>query len=141
MSKYILHFIFLLLCLFQITCIYKGQRLTLQEQFEVEDLANEIFKKNRELIMGLFGLSSVSGGITCEACSFIVDVARNFLRQEKGFEKYYDIVRQVCRMTKVENKVCDGSYYLYRDIVVDSFFRRFLTGDYINNKYIFFIKK
>ena len=53
MSKYILQFILLSLYLLKINCIYKGERLTLQEQFEIEDLANEIIKKNGEFIMKL----------------------------------------------------------------------------------------
>ena len=131
MSKYILQFILLSLYLLKINCIYKGERLTLQEQFEIEDLANEIIKKNGEFIMNQFGLSSVSGGITCEACSFIVDVVKNFLMQKKGFEKFYNLLKQICHISYVENKVCDGAIDHYKDIVVDSFFRRFLDGDYI----------
>ena len=124
MSKYILQFILLSLYLLKINCIYKGERLTLQEQFEIEDLANEIIKKNGEFIMNQFGLSSVSGGITCEACSFIVDVVKNFLMQKKGFEKFYNLLKQICHISYVENKVCDGAIDHYKDIVVDSFMRK-----------------
>ena len=83
MSKYFPAFILLFLCVYKINCFYKGERLTLQEQFEIEDLANEILRKNGEFIKILFGLSSISGGIACEACSFIVDVVKNFLMQKK----------------------------------------------------------
>jgi hypothetical protein len=69
--------------LFPINCIYKGERLTLKEQFEIEDLANQIVNQNRELIMNLFGFSSVSGGVKCEVCSFAVDVFKNFLLQKR----------------------------------------------------------
>ena len=130
MSK-ILQFILLIIYLFKINCIYKEEKLTLQEQFEIEDLANEILKKNGESIMNLFGLSSVPGGTTCEVCSFIIDVIKNFLMQKKGFEKFYNLLKQICHFTKMDNKVCDGALDHYKDIVVDSFFRRFLDGDYI----------
>ena len=131
MSKYTVQFILLVIYLFKINCAFKVERLTLQEQFEIEDLANEIFKKNGESILSLFGLSSVSGGITCEVCSFVVDVVKNFLMQKKGFEKFYNLISQICHLTKMDNKVCDGALEHYKDIVVDSFFRRFLDGDYI----------
>ena len=129
MSKYILNFILLILYIFHINCVYKGQKLTLKEQFEMEDLANEIFNKNGDLIMSLLGLSKESRGITCETCSFVIDVIRHYLRQIEGFEKYYDYVRKTCTITSTEDKVCNGSYYLYRDIVVDAFYNRFLAGD------------
>ena len=83
MSKSTLQFILLVIYLFKINCAFKVERLTLQEQFEIEDLANEIIKKNGEFIMNQFGLSSVSGGITCEVCSFVIDVVKNFLNQKK----------------------------------------------------------
>ena len=131
MSKYILQFILLILYLLGINCSYREERLTLQEQFEIEDLANEISKKNGEFILYLFGLSNTSGGITCEMCSFVVDVIKNFLMQKKGFEKFYNLLKQICHLSKVDNNVCDGAIDHYKDIVVDSFFRRFLDGDYI----------
>ena len=131
MSKYLIHFILLIIFAFQINCVYREERLNLQEQFEIEDLASEIFKKNGESILSLFGLSSVSGGITCEVCSFVVDVVKNFLMQKKGFEKFYNLISQICHLTKMDNKVCDGALEHYKDVVVDSFFRRFLDGDYI----------
>ena len=131
MSKYLVHFILLILFAFHINCVYREERLNLQEQFEIEDLANEIFKQNRELIMGLFGLSSVSGGITCEVCSFVIDVVKNFLNQKKGFEKFYNLLKNICHISYVENKICDGAIDHYKDIVVESFLRRFIDGDYI----------
>jgi len=81
--------------------------------------------------MNLLGLSSVSGGIKCEACSFLVDVLKNYLLQKNGFEKFYALVKQICHYTKVDIRVCDGAIDLYDDIVVDSFLRRFLNGDYV----------
>ena len=130
MSKHILLFIFLTLFSFKINCFIRWEKLTLQEQFETEDLANNIFKKNAELIMGLFGLSDISGGITCEACSFVVDVVKNFLKQKKGLEKFYSILRSICHATKVNNKVCDGALGRYEQIVVDSLLNRFLDGEH-----------
>lgn len=131
MLKYLLPFIFVTFSLFPINCIYKGERLTLKEQFEIEDLANQIVNQNRELIMNLFGFSSVSGGVTCEVCSFAVDVFKNFLLQKKGFEKFYALVKQICHFTKLDDRVCDGAIDHYKDIVVDAVLRRFLNGDYI----------
>ena len=131
MLKYLLPFIFVTFSLFPINCIYKGERLTLKEQFEIEDLANQIVNQNRELIMNLFGFSSVSGGVKCEVCSFAVDVFKNFLLQKKGFEKFYALVKQICHFTKLDDRVCDGAIDHYKDIVVDAVLRRFLNGDYI----------
>ena len=88
MAKNYLPIIFLFLSIFLINCRYKGNKLSLQEQFEVEDLALALFKQNKPLIMNLLGLSSVSGGIKCEACSFLVDVLKNYLLQKNGFEKF-----------------------------------------------------
>ena len=124
MAKNYLPIIFLFLSIFLINCRYKGNKLSLQEQFEVEDLALALFKQNKPLIMNLLGLSSVSGGIKCEACSFLVDVLKNYLLQKNGFEKFYALVKQICHYTKVDNRVCDGAIDLYDDIVVDSFIRR-----------------
>ena len=131
MAKNFLPIIFLFLSIFLINCRYKGNKLSLQEQFEVEDLALALFKQNKPLIMNLLGLSSVSGGIKCEACSFLVDVLKNYLLQKNGFEKFYALVKQICHYTKVDNRVCDGAIDLYDDIVVDSFIRRFLNGDFV----------
>ena len=131
MPNHLLSIIFIFLCLFQINCVYKGNRLSLKDQFEVEDLAMAIFKQNKPLLMDLLGLKSVSGGMKCEVCSFLVDVLKNYLLQKNGIEKFYAIVKQICHYTKVDNKVCDGAIDHYDDIVVDSFLRRFLNGDYV----------
>ena len=44
MAKNYLPIIFLFLSIFLINCRYKGNKLSLQEQFEVEDLALALFK-------------------------------------------------------------------------------------------------
>ena len=131
MPNHLLLILFIFLSLFQINCVYKGNRLSLKDQFEVEDLAMAIFKQNKPLLMDLLGLKSVSGGMKCEVCSFLVDVLKNYLLQKNGIEKFYAIVKQICHYTKVDNKVCDGAIDHYDDIVVDSFLRRFLNGDYV----------
>ena len=131
MPKYSISFIFIILFLFQINCVYRGNRLSLQEQFEVEDLASALLKHNTPLIMSLFGLSSVSGGIKCEMCSFVVDVLKNYLLQKNGIEKFYALVKQICHFTKLDDRVCDGAIDHYDDIVVDAFLKRFLNGDYV----------
>ena len=131
MPKYLIHFILLALFAFQINCIYKEERLSLQEQFDIEDLANDIFKKNRELIMNFFGFSSVSGGPTCEVCIFVVSVVKNFLNQHKDFQWLYDLLTSICHLTKTSNKVCDASLEQYKHIVLNSVIRRFLDGEYI----------
>jgi len=123
--------IFLFLSAFQINCVYKSHKLSLIEQFEVEDLANSLFQQNAPLIMSLFGLSSTSGGIKCDVCSFVVDVLKNYLLQKNGFEKFYELVKQICHFTKLDDRVCDGAIDHYDDIVVDAFIRRFLNGDYV----------
>ena len=131
MKRSLISILFMLLSIFQINCVYKGKKLSLIEQFEVEDFANTLMKQNAPLIMSLFGLSSVSGGIKCEACSFVVDVLKNYLLQKNGFEKFYELVKQICHYTKLDNRVCDGAIDHYDDIVVDAVLRRFLNGDYL----------
>ena len=130
MSKNLISLIFLVISLFQINCVYKGYRLTLAEQYEIEDLAEQLLKHNTPLIMNLFGLSSVSGGLKCEVCSFVVDVAKNYLLQKNGFEKFYNLVKQLCHFTKLDNRVCDGAVDRYKEILVDAVLKRFLNGDY-----------
>ena len=131
MKRNLISILFMFLSIFQINCVYKGKKLSLIEQFEVEDFANTLMKQNAPLIMSLFGLSSVSGGIKCEACSFVVDVLKNYLLQKNGFEKFYELVKQICHYTKLDNRVCDGAIDHYDDIVVDAVLRRFLNGDYL----------
>jgi len=131
MKSSLISIIFLFLSAFQINCVYKGHKLSLIEQFEVEDLANSLFQQNAPLIMSLFGLSSTSGGIKCDVCSFVVDVLKNYLLQKNGFEKFYELVKQICHFTKLDDRVCDGAIDHYDDIVVDAFIRRFLNGDYV----------
>ena len=131
MKTSLISILFLLLFIFQINCVYKGKKLTLMEQYEIEDLASALLKQNTPLIMSLFGLSSVSGGIKCDVCSFVVDVLKNFLLQKNGIEKFYELVKQICHFTKLDDRVCDGAIDRYDDIVVDSFLRRFLNGDYV----------
>ena len=131
MKSSLISIIFLFLSAFQINCVYKGNKLSLIEQFEVEDLANSLFQQNAPLIMSLFGLSSTSGGIKCDVCSFVVDVLKNYLLQKNGIEKFYELVKQICHFTKLDDRVCDGAIDHYDDIVVDAFIRRFLNGDYV----------
>ena len=131
MKSSLISIIFIFLSAFQINCVYKGNKLSLIEQFEVEDLANSLFQQNALLIMSLFGLSSTSGGIKCDVCSFVVDVLKNYLLQKNGFEKFYELVKQICHFTKLDDRVCDGAIDHYDDIVVDAFIRRFLNGDYV----------
>ena len=131
MKSSLISIIFLFLSALEINCVYKGNKLSLIEQFEVEDLANSLFQQNAPLIMSLFGLSSTSGGIKCDVCSFVVDVLKNYLLQKNGFEKFYELVKQICHFTKLDDRVCDGAIDHYDDIVVDAFIRRFLNGDYV----------
>ena len=131
MSRYLTSLIFIFLFFFSINCAYRGERLTLQEQFEVEDLANALWKQNAPLLMSLFGLASVSGGIKCDVCSFVIDVVKNYLLQKNGFEKFYALVKQICHFTKLDDRVCDGAVDHYDDIVVEAVIRRFVNGDYI----------
>jgi sphingomyelin phosphodiesterase len=131
MKSNLISIIFLFLSVFQINCVYRGNKLSLIEQFEVEDLANALFKQNGPLLMSLFGLSSTSGGIKCDVCSFVVDVLKNYLLQKNGIEKFYELVKQICHFTKLDDRVCDGAIDHYDDIVVDAFLRRFLNGDFV----------
>ena len=131
MSKHLIGFILIIISLVQIKCAYTKNRLSLKDQFEIEDLAYEIYTKNNALINSIIGLSSVSGGLKCEICSFAVDVVKNYLLQKNGFEKFYALVIQICHLTKLDNRVCDGAIEHYKDIVVDAFLRRFLDGDYV----------
>ncbi len=131
MKSNLISIIFLFLSVFQINCVYRGNKLSLIEQFEVEDLANGLFKQNGPLLMSLFGLSSTSGGIKCDVCSFVVDVLKNYLLQKNGIEKFYELVKQICHFTKLDDRVCDGAIDHYDDIVVDAFLRRFLNGDFV----------
>jgi len=109
----------------------KGNKLSLYEQYEVEDLALQLTKENGSLLKGLFDLSSVSGGMSCSVCSFVIDVLKNYLLQKNGFEKFYALLEDICHFTKIDNKVCDGAINLYKDVVLDSFIRRFVNGDYL----------
>ena len=52
-------------------------------------------------------------------------------QEENGFEKFYALVIQICHLTKLDNRVCDGAIDHYKEIVVDAFLRRFLDGDYV----------
>ena len=131
MSKHLIGFILIIISLVKLKCAYKGYRLSLKDQFEIEDLAYEIYTKNNALINSIIDLSSVSGGLKCEICSFAVDVVKNYLLQKNGFEKFYALVIQICHLTKLDNRVCDGAIEHYKDIVVDAFLRRFLDGDYV----------
>ena len=129
-SKYYLLVIFLVFFLPNI-CSYRRNKLSLFDQFEMEDLAFSLMKQSGSVLQTLFDLTSVSGGISCSTCSFMVDVLKNFLLQKNGIEKFYALLENLCHFTKLDNKVCDGALDLYADIVVDSFIRRFINGDYI----------
>ena len=131
MSNHFINLIFLSSLIILSNSIYKGDKLSLIEQFEVEDLARSLFDKHTPLIMNLFNLGSTSGGIKCDVCSFAVDVLKNYLLQKHGIEKFYALVKDICHYTKLDNKVCDGAIDHYGDIVVESFLKRFLNGDYI----------
>ena len=110
---------------------FKGRKLSLQEQFEVVSLAEKLVKDNGPVLKGLFDFASVSGGMSCSVCSFTVDVLKNFLLQKNGIEKFYALMEQICHFTKIDDRVCDGAIAHYGDIVVDSFIRRFVNGDYV----------
>ena len=123
----------ILLILVSILSITNSSRnkLSLMEQYEVEDLALKITKNSGSFLNNLLGLTSVSGGIDCSLCSFAVDVLKNYLLQKNGFEKFYELVRNICHFTKIDNRVCDGAIEHYKDIVIDSVIKRFVNGDYI----------
>ena len=127
-----MHFItiFILILLSQITSKYTN-KLSLAEQYEVEDLAYQLTKDNGNFIKSLFDFSSVSGGMNCFVCSFAIDVLKNYLLQKNGFEKFYALVQEICHFTSIDNRVCDGAIEHYKDIVIDSVIKRFVNGDYI----------
>ena len=129
-SKTLISYILLIILLSGLKCI-KRNKLSLYEQYEVEDLALQLTKENGSLLKQLFFLSSVSGGIDCSVCSFAIDVLKNYLLQKNGFEKFYALLENICHFTSIDNKVCDGAINLYKDVVLDSFIRRFINGDYI----------
>ena len=109
----------------------KGHKLSLQEQFEVASLAEKLVKESGQILKGLFDVTSVSGGMSCSLCSFTIDVFKNYLLQKNGIEKFYALMKEICHFTKIDDKVCDGAISLYGDIVIDSFIRRFINGDYL----------
>ena len=127
-----MHFIAILLLTVLSKIISKStNKLSLSEQYEVEDLALRLIKNNGNFIKGLLGLESVSGGMDCYLCSFAVDVLKNYLLQKNGFEKFYALVKEICHFTNIDNKVCDGAIEHYKDIVIDSVIKRFVNGDYL----------
>ena len=127
-SFHFFQFIFILSILSYNKCI-KTNKLSLAEQYEVEDLAYHLTKENGQLLKNLFDLSTVSGGLSCSLCSFSIDVLKNYLLQKNGFGKFYALVQEICHFTKVDDKVCDGAIEHYKDIVIDSVIRRFVNGD------------
>ena len=131
MSKNYFLYTSLIIIVLSFTNSLKLNKLSLQEQYEIEDLALELVRKNGPSLRGLLELSSVSGGISCSLCSFTIDVLKNYLLQKNGFEKFYDLVKNICHFTKIDNKVCDGAIDHYKEIVMDSFIKRFVNGDYI----------
>ena len=131
MSKNYFLYTSLIIIVLSFTNSLKLNKLSLQEQYEIEDLALELVRKNGPSLRRLLELSSVSGGISCSLCSFTVDVLKNYLLQKNGFEKLYDLVKNICHFTKIDNKVCDGAIDHYKEIVMDSFIKRFVNGDYI----------
>ena len=131
MHKHFLLFLFLINLIVSYTNCSSRNKLSLYEQYEVEDLALKLTKEKGSVLKGLFDLTSVSGGMNCAVCSFVIDVLKNYLLQKNGFEKFYALVEDICHFTKLDNKVCDGAIDHYKDIVLDSFIRRFVNGDYI----------
>ena len=131
MSKYYFLSSSLIIIVLSFTNCLKLNKLSLHDQYEIEDLALELVRKNGPSLRRLLELSSVSGGISCSLCSFTVDVLKNYLLQKNGFEKLYDLVKNICHFTKIDNKVCDGAIDHYKEIVMDSFIKRFVNGDYI----------
>ena len=131
MSSY--YYLFLLFSIFVLpySNSYRNSKLSLIDQFEIEDLAFKLVEKNSPLLQIILNLSGVTGGISCEACSFLVDVLKNFLLQKEGLQKFYELLRNVCHLTKIDNKVCDGALNLYEDIVYDGLIKRFVNGEYI----------
>ena len=81
---------FLLVFLCYSNC-FKGRKLSLQEQFEVLSLAEQLVKDNGSVLKTLFDFSSVSGGMSCSVCSFTIDVLKNYLLQKNGIEKFYSL--------------------------------------------------
>ena len=127
-SFYLFQIIFIISSLSYNNCL-NTRKLSLAEQYEVEDLAYHLTKENGQALKSLFDLSSVSGGLSCSVCSFAVDVLKNYLLQKNGFEKFYALLENICHFTKIDDEVCDGAIEHYKDIVIDSVFRRFIDGD------------
>jgi sphingomyelin phosphodiesterase len=102
----------------------------------LEKIASDIFSQsflaeNAYVVQSLMELINNRNSMTCTTCSFLVDVIKNFLLQKVGFDKFYQIIKNICHITVFPAEVCDGAVDLYADLVVDSFFKRFLDGDWI----------
>ena len=122
--------LFILSILVKISCLYT-EKLPIDEQYEVEDLALKLTKQDSNFLKYFLDITSVSGGLDCTVCSFAIDVLKNYLLQKNGFEKFYALVETICHFTKIDDRVCDGAIAHYKDIVLDSLIRRFVDGDYI----------
>ncbi len=106
------------------------KKLSLMDQFDVLSLAEKIYEtEGKEAISAV--LNFTQNAMSCNVCSFLVDVLKNYLLQKNGFEKFYELVTQLCYLSSVDNKVCDGAIEHYRDIVVDGVIKGVLDGDHL----------
>ena len=131
MSKHLIGFILLIPSLVMIKYAYTKYRLSHENKSETEDLTYENYTINNTLINIVKDLSSASRALKCEVCSFAVDVVKNYLLEKKDFKHFIALVTQICYLTKYDKKVCDGAIDRYKDIVIDSFIKRFLDGNYV----------
>ena len=131
MSNRLIGFILLIPSLVMIKYAYTKYRLSHENKSETEDLTYENYTINNTLINIVKDLSSASRALKCEVCSFAVDVVKNYLSQKKDFKHFIALVTQICYLTKYDKKVCDGAIDRYKDIVIDSFIKRFLDGNYV----------
>ena len=131
MSKHLIGFILLIPSLVMIKYAYTKYRLSHENKSETEDLTYEKYIKNNTLVNIVKDLSSASRALKCEVCSFAVDVVKNYLLEKKDFKHFIALVTQICYLTKYDKKVCDGAIDRYKDIVIDSFIKRFLDGNYV----------
>ena len=108
---------------------YKQTPLTLQEQYEIEDLAEIILESNgQSIIQKIFGFDFNLKSLSCFGCTFGIDVLKNFLLEKNGIEKFYSLMRTICGYTNYPYAVCEGAIAHYGDIIIDALIRKVVDG-------------
>ena len=119
-----LKLIFFLIFIFQNSSSQKipFRYLTENEETEIENLEENYYNQNKEIILSYFNFPENSINI-CKTCKISVEYFRNIILNKYGEQGLYKFLTLLCSNFQKKN-ICYGAITRYGPIVLDSFIKK-----------------